>query len=281
MNKSKPSSKKLRLGRLLPLLALVGGGILFFALDGPSYISIDILREYRHDLTARVEELGFLAPLIYTFLYALVVAFSLPVGLVLTLTGGFLFGIVTGLIGTVVGATLGATAIFLAVRMGFGPAVESQNAAWINRMRAGFQKNALSYMLVLRLIPIFPFVLVNLAPALLGVSLPVYFFGTLLGIIPGSFVFILLGNGLGATFDAGGTPNVDLILNPEILAPLIGLAILALVPVAYGALTKKKTASKKPQDSKVSKEAKSAPALTASRTKRQKTAGRPKSVQRK
>ena len=276
MNKSKPSSKKLRLGRLLPLLILVGGGILFFTLDGPSYISIDILREYRHDLTERVEELGFLAPLVYTFLYALVVAFSLPIGLVLTLTGGFLFGIVTGLIGTVVGATLGATAVFLAVRMGFGPAVESQNTAWINRMRVGFQKNALSYMLVLRLIPIFPFFLVNLAPALLGVSLPVYFFGTLLGIIPGSFVFILLGNGLGATFDAGGTPNVDLILNPEILAPLIGLAILALVPVAYGALTKKKTAPKKTKVSKDTKEAKSASA--SSRTSRQKTTSRRKSA---
>ena len=275
MNKSKPSSQKLRLGRLLPLLVLVGGGILFFALDGPSYISIDILREYRHDLTERVDELGFLAPLIYTFLYALVVAFSLPVGLVLTLTGGFLFGIVTGLIGTVVGATLGATAVFLAVRMGFGPAVESQNAAWINRMRVGFQKNALSYMLVLRLIPIFPFFLVNLAPALLGVSLPVYFFGTLLGIIPGSFVFILLGNGLGATFDAGGTPNVDLILNPEILAPLIGLAILALVPVAYGVLTKKNTAPKT-QVSRISKDTKSAPA--PARTSRQKMASRPKSA---
>ena len=245
MNPKTPkSSFGARLLRLLPLAILALGCLLFFALDGPSYVSMDALKESRHQLIAWVRQIGPAAPIVYAALYALVTAFSLPLGLIMTLIGGFLFGIRIGLISVVIGATIGATAIFLAVRLGFGPTLDKLDAKWINRMRAGFNKNALSYMLVLRLIPVFPFVLANIAPALLGVSLTVYVFGTLIGIIPGSLVYILLGNGLGAVFDAGGTPNLDLILEPNILIPILALAVLALVPVVYNAFVKRTPAAK-------------------------------------
>jgi uncharacterized membrane protein YdjX (TVP38/TMEM64 family) len=100
-------------------------------------------------------------------------------------------------------------------------------------MEAGFAENALSYLLVLRLIPIFPFWLVNLVPAFLGVGLGTYVLGTFFGIIPGSFVYASVGNGLGAVFDAGETPNVGIIFEPSILVPIVGLAVLALLPVAH------------------------------------------------
>jgi uncharacterized membrane protein YdjX (TVP38/TMEM64 family) len=107
-------------------------------------------------------------------------------------------------------------------------------------MEAGFRENALSYLLVLRLIPLFPFWLVNLVPAFLGVALGTYVFGTFVGIIPGSLVFASVGNGLGAVFDAGGTPDLGIIFEPAILGPILALSLLALLPVAYKRLTGKK-----------------------------------------
>ena len=103
----------------------------------------------------------------------------------------------------------------------------------LQRMEAGFRENALNYLLVLRLIPLFPFWLVNLVPAFLGVSLRHYVIGTFIGIIPGTFVYASLGNGLGAILDAGGAPDLKIIFSPEILIPIVGMAVLALLPVVY------------------------------------------------
>ena len=100
-------------------------------------------------------------------------------------------------------------------------------------MDAGFRENAFNYLLVLRLIPLFPFWLVNLAPAFAEVRLRTFVAATALGIIPGTFVFALVGNGFGALAAAGQEPGLDVILRPAVLAPVIGLAVLALVPVVY------------------------------------------------
>jgi uncharacterized membrane protein YdjX (TVP38/TMEM64 family) len=100
-------------------------------------------------------------------------------------------------------------------------------------MEEGFHENALSYLLVLRLIPIFPFWLINIVPAFLGVALGTYVLGTFIGIIPGSLVFASVGNGLGAVFDAGQTPDLGIIFEPQIIGPILGLAVLALLPIAY------------------------------------------------
>ena len=100
-------------------------------------------------------------------------------------------------------------------------------------MEDGFRENALSYLLFLRLIPLFPFWLVNLVPAFLGVSTLTYVIGTFFGIIPGTFVFASVGNGLGAVLDAGQDPDLGIIFKPEILGPLIALAVISLLPIGY------------------------------------------------
>ena len=105
-------------------------------------------------------------------------------------------------------------------------------------MEAGFQKNAFSYLMVLRLVPLFPFFLVNLAPAFLGVKLRTFMVATFFGIIPGTFVFASVGNGLGAIFDEGGEPNLGIIFQPEVLGPILALAALSLVPVIYKRFSK-------------------------------------------
>ena len=221
------------LKRFMPLAVLVAGAAAFFALGLHNYVSLDVLRDNREQLTAWVAANIALAALTYVGAYTLMVAFSVPGALVGTLTGGFLFGTVVGGLLTVVGATIGAVLVFLAAKTALGDTLRARAGPGIKKMEQGFQENAFNYLLVLRLVPIFPFVLVNLAPAFLGVRLSTFVVATFLGIVPGTFVFASLGNGLGAIFDRGEDPDLSLITEPEILLPILGLAILALIPIVY------------------------------------------------
>ncbi|MBM3488605.1 MAG: TVP38/TMEM64 family protein [Alphaproteobacteria bacterium] len=219
--------------RLVPIAILVAGLAAFFALGLDRYVSLSALRDHREALTGFVAANGAAAGLSYVGLYALAVALSIPGGTILTVTGGFLFGPYLGATYAVLGATLGATLLFLAAHYAFAETLRARFGSVIGRMQAGFAANAFSYMLVLRLVPLFPFWLVNLVPALLNVRLATYALGTLLGIIPGTFVFALVGDGLGAVLDAGGTLDASIILEWRFIGPILGLALLALVPVVY------------------------------------------------
>lgn len=227
------------LWRLVPLAVLAVGLVVFFAIGLDSFLSFEALRENRELLTNFVAGKLAVAALIYVLAYILVVAFSLPAGAVLSLAGGFLFGTVTGSILTVIGATIGATLLFLAAKTAFADVLRAKAGAAAERMGKGFQANAFSYLLFLRLIPLFPFWLVNLVPALLNVRLAIYVIATFIGIIPGTVVFVSVGNGLGAVLDSGQDPDLGIIFQPEILWPLIGLAVLSLVPVLYKRLRRK------------------------------------------
>jgi uncharacterized membrane protein YdjX (TVP38/TMEM64 family) len=224
------SSALRRLAPLAILLAAIGA---FFALGLHDYLSFEALRQHREQLLVLVGQHPFLAPLAFTAVYAAVVALSVPGGAILTIAGGFLLGIVPATLCVLVGATVGATIVFLIARTALGDALRAKAGPRIRRMEEGFRQDALSYLLVLRLIPIFPFWLVNIVPAFLGVPVRTYVLGTFVGIIPGSFVYASVGNGLGAVFDAGGTPDLGVIFEPAILLPIVGLAVLALLPVAY------------------------------------------------
>jgi uncharacterized membrane protein YdjX (TVP38/TMEM64 family) len=160
-------------------------------------------------------------------------AVSIPGATILTLAGGFLFGIIWGSALTVLGATLGATAVFLAARTALGDALRRKAGPWMQRMEAGFRRDAVSYLLSLRLIPVVPFWLVNLVPAFFGVPLRTFVWTTAVGIVPGTVVYTSVGNGLGATLEAGGRPDLGVIFQPEVLLPLIGLGLLALLPAAW------------------------------------------------
>lgn len=233
MVKTSSSPTSFAVKRFLPLLVLVAGLVAFFALDLGRYVSFEALRENRIVLLTWVQYAGILAALAYMVVYAVMVAFSLPGGAVLSITGGFLFGAVWGTVYIVISATLGATVLFLIAKTALGDTLRSKAGPWLQKMAAGFQANAMSYLLVLRLVPLFPFFVVNLVPAFLGVALSTYVVGTFVGIIPGAFVYATVGAGLGSIFDAGGTFSAKGILTPQILIALIGLAVLALVPVVY------------------------------------------------
>ena len=219
--------------RLIPIAVLAAGLGLFFTFDMGHYLSLDALRDHRAELTGWVADNGLLATLVYMLVYAVVIAFSLPGGAIMTISGGFLFGVVPGTGFTVIGATAGAICLFLAARYAFADYLHAKAGLALHKMEAGFNNNALSYLLVLRLIPVFPFWLVNLVPALLGVRLGVYVLGTAVGIIPGTLVYALVGDGLSAVLEAGEALDMTMIFQLRFLAPLLGLAALALLPTIY------------------------------------------------
>ena len=185
---------------------------------------------------------GALAWLVYAAIYMVAVAFSIPGGAVLTIAGGFMFGPFVATAVVVVGATCGATLLFLAARYAFADYLRGKAGGAMRRMEAGFNENPVSYMLVLRLVPLFPFWLVNLVPAFLGVKLRTYFLSTLVGIIPGTFVYALVGDGAGAVLDAGGDLDLGIIFEPRFLAPIIGLAVLACIPILYKRIQARRSA---------------------------------------
>lgn len=222
-----------RLRRFGPLAAILLALGLALAFDLHRILSFDMLRTHRDSLRTLVEAHLLLAALGYGLLYAVAIALSLPGAAVLSVSAGFLFGMAVGVPVVVAGATAGAVLIFLAARSAIGDALRRRAGPWLHRLEAGFHENGFSYLLTLRLIPLFPFWLINLVPAILGMRLAPYALATLLGILPGSVVFVGIGNGLGATLDRGEEPALDLLLRPDLLVPLLGLAALSLLPVLW------------------------------------------------
>lgn len=217
--------------RLWIVVAVIGviAGLRFAGFG--DFVSIDSLRLHRATLTAYVEQHSVVAALIFVAVYVVAVALSLPGATVLTLAGGFLFGPIIGAIFNVLAATLGAVLVFAFARLLFGGNVLDRFGERAVRLGENIKANAWSYLLVLRLAPLFPFFLVNLVPAFVGVRLPVFAVTTLLGIIPGTVVFTTAGAGLGSVLDSGGPFNLASVLTPEVLAGLFGLAALSLAAI--------------------------------------------------
>lgn len=220
--------------RLMPLAILAAGLALFFIAGGHRVLTFDALRAHRAELAAWVAEHRLLALLAYLVAYAFLVAFSLPLAALATLVGGLLFGAVLGTTLAVLGATAGAIAVFLAARSALGDLLRARADSFLGRLEAGFRRDAFSYLLFLRLVPVFPFWLVNIAPAVFRVPLRVYAITTFLGIIPGTAVYCSVGAGLGAVLDRNEAPRLDVVLEPQVLLPLLALAMLSLVPMLYG-----------------------------------------------
>jgi uncharacterized membrane protein YdjX (TVP38/TMEM64 family) len=213
----------------IAIIAAVLAGLHFSGV-GKS-ISMDMLRNHRIELGAWVAAHQVLAALAYLGIYVAVAALSLPGGAFLTLIGGFLFGPILGGSLAVTAASGGAVLVFLFARRLFGEDALAQLGPRAANLAANIRANAWSYLLVLRLVPLFPFVLVNLVPALVGVRLKTFALTTIFGIIPATFVFALAGSGLGRVFDSGEVFSIKSVVTPEIWGGLIGLALLSLAGI--------------------------------------------------
>jgi uncharacterized membrane protein YdjX (TVP38/TMEM64 family) len=230
-------STRRRWVKVLPLAVVAAGLVLVFATGLNRYLSLEVLEARRQQLQALVHAHPIEGVLLYIGAYVAVVAFSIPGAMIMTMSGGFLFGPLLGSAGAVSGATMGATLMFLAARSAFGDILirRARAGSAVQRLERDIRENALSSMLVMRLVPAIPFCLVNIAAACVGIPLRTYVVATTVGIIPSTFVYSSFGAGLGHVFDRGGTLDMRLLLEPQIFLPLIGLTVLSLVPIAVQA----------------------------------------------
>jgi uncharacterized membrane protein YdjX (TVP38/TMEM64 family) len=221
-------------GKILIGCILLTGIGAFFYFDLGQFLSLDSLKANRDALLQYTTSQYEIAVALFILVYILQTAFSLPGGAVLTLTGGFLFGSLMGTLFVNVGATAGATLAFLAARYLLRDWVEQKFGDRLGPIQEGFAKNAFSYLMTLRLIPAFPFFLVNLVSGLTRVNLGTYVLATSIGIIPGSFVFAFAGRQLGTI------NSLSEIASPPVLLAFTLLGLLALMPVAYRKWTNSK-----------------------------------------
>ena len=215
----------------IPIIVIVLLMIVAYFLGLPKYLTFESIQKHREIILTHIEAHPILMPLLFILLYIVVVALSLPGGTILTLLGGFFFGLPWAPVYVVIGATIGATLIFLAARTALGDFLKKKAGPFIKKMEGGFQKNAASYLLFLRIIPLFPFWLINIAPAFFNVKTRTYIWTTFVGIIPGSYVYTQAGRGLSAIFEDGKEFSLESIFNIQMRIALIVLALFSLIPI--------------------------------------------------
>ena len=212
--------------RIAIVVAFAGALVAFFVLGGQKYLSLETIKSNRDALLALTRDHYALAIVAALLIYTAAVACSIPGATVLTLTCGFLFGRWVGTLIVIVAATIGATLVFLAARYLFADWARARMGDVGRKINDGFRANAFSYLLFLRLVPAFPFFLVNLAPALTGIPVTTYVAATAIGIVPASFVIANLGETLGTIDSLSG------LLSMQTLIAFALLGVLALVPIA-------------------------------------------------
>jgi uncharacterized membrane protein YdjX (TVP38/TMEM64 family) len=221
------STTQSSMGKVIIAILIALGIGTFFYFDLGRFLSLDTLKENRNRLLEFTEAHYTAAVGLFVLVYAAVTGLSLPGAAIMTLAGGFLFGSFFGMVFVNVGATTGATLAFLAARYLLKDAVEQKFGRWLGPFQEGFAKNAFSYLMTLRLIPLFPFFVVNLVSGLTRVNIGTYVAATALGIIPGSFVYAYAGRQLGTI------NSLKEIASPNVLAAFVLLGLLALVPIVY------------------------------------------------
>ena len=219
--------------RRLPILAIALAavvGVVYFR----HFLSFEALGHNRTMLIDLRDRHYALTSLAFIAIYTFVVITSVPGALILTLAGGFLFGFFPGVVYNVVSATIGAITVFSAARSGFGHDFAESIAArggMVARLQTSLKENQIWVLLTMRLIPVMPFFISNLVPAFVGIRFWTFAITTFLGIIPADMIYTALGAGLGDVFARGEVPNLDILLRPEFGLPLIGLAVLAALPL--------------------------------------------------
>jgi uncharacterized membrane protein YdjX (TVP38/TMEM64 family) len=220
MSKTVPWGKVLLGG----LFALALGLFVYF--DGQQYLSLHSLKANRDRLLAYTEQHYFLSVGAFIGLYILQTALSLPGSLVFTLAGGLLFGVVLGSVYDIIAGTIGATLAFLASRYLFHDWVKRRLGGRLRQVRAGFRDNGFCYLLSLRLMPIFPFFIINLLSGLTPIAVRTFALATIVGSIPVTLVYANAGRQLGEI------QEVSDIMSPGVMASLAALGLAALIPVA-------------------------------------------------
>ena len=228
--------------RLLPVLVIIAGLGLGYAFGVQDYFSLAYLGESRAALVTYVDAHFVQSVAMFMGVYILATAFSFPAASILTIFGGFLFGWLAGGMMVVISATTGASILFLATRSAFGDFLRQRVSGRAAALAEGFKNDAFSYLLVLRLAPVFPFFFINIASALFNVPLRTFATATFFGIIPGTFAYAFLGQGVGSVIDAaqkaGTEAKISDLVTPQITLAFAGLALVAAIPIIIKKLRK-------------------------------------------
>ena len=236
-----------RLRRFVPVAVIVLAMVAVFASGLHRHVSLETLVRHRMTIDAFIAAHSVIAVAGFVAIYVMVVALSIPGASLLTMSGGILFGVALGAAASVVAATTGATIVFLIARSACGEALARRAGPLAKKIASGFCANAFSYLLFLRLVPAFPFFLVNLAPALVGVKPSTFVAATAIGVVPATFAFAFLGCGLDSVLAAQGGAyraclasgatdcklqfDLGMIVTPQLLCAFAALGVMALIPV--------------------------------------------------
>lgn len=219
--------------KILLLLAALFAVVLFFYLDLGSYLTLEALKENRRALLDYYRAHRVVTVAAFMAVYVLQTALSLPGAAILSLAAGAIFGSLAGTVYAVAAATVGATLAFLVTRYLLRDLVLARFGSQLEGVNRELEARGINYLLFLRLVPLFPFFLINLAAGLTRLPLRTFVAGTLLGIVPGGFVFVNAGASL-AVIDSLGD-----VASPRVLGSFALLGLFALIPALYGRFGKR------------------------------------------
>ncbi len=209
--------------RLLIVLLFLAGIAAFLAFDLGQYLNLESLRSHRDRLLGFVQSNFATSLLIYVLVYIAMAALSVPGAAVLTLAGGALFGVVAGTIAVSFASTIGATLVFLAARFLFRDSIQKRFGKRLEAIDRGVERDGAFYLLALRLVPVFPFWLINLLMALTRIRTWTFYWVSQLGMLPATLVYVNAGTQL-AQVDSLGD-----ILSPGLIAAFVLLGLLPLL----------------------------------------------------
>lgn len=232
MTDKKQRSRPAKLNKRLLLLFVLAGLPMFFLFGGHDFLSFAQLTDNYATLKAFVDGNLATASLIFGAAYVVTVALSLPLASLLTVIGGALFGWMGAAV-IICSATIGATIVFIAVRTALYAFFAKRTTGFMAKLEAGFQKNAFSYLLALRLIPVVPFWVVNIVPALLGMRLTHYMLATFIGITPGTLIYVWVARNFDSLLSRGQRPDLSTLSEPAMIVPLFALSLLSLMPAFW------------------------------------------------
>jgi uncharacterized membrane protein YdjX (TVP38/TMEM64 family) len=227
--------------RLVLVGPLAAAVVAYFLLGLNHYLTLDHLRANAQGLRQFTDDHRFASVAVFLATYIAVVALSVPGAMLMTIAGGLLFGLWLGAALNILAATTGAIILFVIARFVFGGILQARGNAFIARMEDGFARNAFTYLMFLRLVPLFPFWAVNLAAAAFRTPLRSFALATLIGIIPGTLAFTSIGDGLSIAAGLSSRGANDEIPGPAMIVLRVSLALLALVPLLATWLRKRRS----------------------------------------
>lgn len=225
--------------RIAPFVVIVGVLLVCWRLGVFEHLNLDGLRELRDRFAVPTRDHPWLSLLVYILVYIVFVVCSVPGALIMTLLGGMLFGMWLGGAAAVISATCGACLTFLIGRSTFGDLIRRRAGPIFGPIVRGMEKHAPTYLMTVRLIPGVPFFAVNLAAGLCRMRLSTFALITFVGVTPGSLIYASIGSSLVALFARGEHPTMALVMRPSVFGPILGLATLSLLPIAWRAWRKR------------------------------------------